>query len=483
MPPSRPTRPTPDREAIGYLRDKGLRAGFSYRDIWAEEHDFDFTVAKAMDVDLLSDLRDSLADAKASGQTQDAWLREMEETLSKRGWWGRREMEDPVTGKTVIAQLGSSRRLKTIWLVNMRQASQAGRWERGTASTSHPYLLYRVGSSREHRPEHLAWDGLLLPKDDPFWRYANPSNGYGCRCYTRFVSERAAERYKTRGIPNPIPAGQQRPSGTKKVRTVAPKLIPTTWYDDRVKQTRRGIQGIDPGFEHNPGVGREEQLADKFRRSDANFAKDVKPAEGTRDLEHGLRFELEAEQRRFVNRALGAVGQVHGIPAQPLHQIPIRRQPGARGRTRRSGSQGVVAIWVGDDSWRPELMTLHELGHWMDSILGGGRYASSAKRADMSQALRDLFAAIRASAAYAASARLPGIERGRWRRRRELFARAYSQYIAWRSGSIRLRRQMDRALKSPQLRRQLLQWKYEDWLPIAMAMDRVLREAGWLTRR
>ena len=64
-----------------------------------------------------------------------------------------------------------------------------------------------------------------------------------------------------------------------------------------------------------------------------------------------------------------------------------------------------------------------------------------------------------------------------------MWARAWAQYIAWRSGSIRLRRQMDRALTSPLLRCQLLQWDYEDWLPIAMAMDRVLSEAGWLTRR
>ena len=477
MPPS---SPPPDREAVSYLRDKGLRAGFSYRDIWAEEHTFDFTVAKAMDLELLGDLRDSIADAKQRGQTQEAWLREMEEMLSKRGWWGRKEMEDPVTGETVVAQLGSSRRLKTIWLVNMRQASQAGRWERGSASTSHPYILYRVGSSREHRPEHLAWDGLLLPKDDPFWKRANPSNGYGCKCFTRFVSERAAQRYRERGIPKPIPAGQQRPSGTKKVRTVAPKLIPTTWYDKRVQQTRRGFHGIDPGFEHNVGEGREEQIADRFRRSDADFAKDVKPAEGMQDLEHGLRFRgLAGEQRRFVNRALGAVGQVHGIPKQD-RGAAVRSIPGPLGRSRR-GRRGIGAIDVGEDSWRPELMALHEIGHFVDDVLGGGSYASTAEKP--TDAMAALLEAVRASAAWAASAALPDDERKIWRRPSEVFARVYSQYVAWRSGSIRLRRQMDRALQSPELRRRLLQWGYEDWLPVMMAMDRLLTEAKWLTRR
>ena len=477
MPPS---SRTPNREAVDYLRQKGLRAGFSYRDIWAEEHSFDFTVAKAMDIDLLSDIRDSILRAKETGQTQESWLREMEEVLSKRGWWGRQEVEDPVTGKKVVAQLGSARRLQTIWLVNMRQAAQAGRWERGSASAGHPYVLYRVGPSRVHREQHLAWDGLLLRSDDPFWAKANPSNGYGCRCYTRFVSERQAQRYRDRGIPAPIPAGQQRPSGTTRVRTRAPKLQPMTWYDPRVQQTRRGIVGIDPGFEHNPGTGREEQLADKFRRSDADFAKDVKPAEGTQDLEHGLRIEMQAEGRRRVARALAAADQVHGIPLQPA-QIPVRPITGALGRAVKPKTRAPDVIELGADSWRPELMALHELGHWMDSLLGDGPYASTSD--EPTEAMAALLRACKASAAWADSAGMPAEERQIWRREQELFARAYSQYVAWRSGSIRLRRQVDRALHSPVLRRRLLQWDYDDWWPIAISMDRLLSTAGWLTRR
>lgn len=149
---------------------------------------------------------------------------------------------------------------------------------------------------------------------------------------------------------------------------------------------------------------------------------------------------------------------MHGIPLQPA-QVPVRSCDDARGRTRRAEA-GIRAIEIGADSWRPELMALHELGHWMDSILGDGPYASSAKRADMLPELRELFDAIRASAAYAASRHVPGLERGKWRRRREMFARADSQWVAWHSGSIRLRRQMDRALRSPRLERRLLHWGY-----------------------
>lgn len=34
-----------------------------------------------------------------------------------------------------------------------------------------------------------------------------------------------------------------------------------------------GYAGIDPGFERNPGVGRAEQLQDKFRQSDRRLAE------------------------------------------------------------------------------------------------------------------------------------------------------------------------------------------------------------------
>ena len=119
-----------------------------------------FTVAKMMQLDLLHDVQRSLVAARQNGTPFEQWRKEWAAELSKRGWWGRREVVDPKTGKKVIAQLGSSRRLETIWRVNMGQANQAGVWERGQRSTSHPYLLYRVGPSRTHRDQHLAWDGL-----------------------------------------------------------------------------------------------------------------------------------------------------------------------------------------------------------------------------------------------------------------------------------------------------------------------------------
>ena len=43
------------KEALDYIKNKSLKVGFSYKDVWNEEHATAFTVAKAMQIDVLSD--------------------------------------------------------------------------------------------------------------------------------------------------------------------------------------------------------------------------------------------------------------------------------------------------------------------------------------------------------------------------------------------------------------------------------------------
>ena len=50
-------------EAINYFRQKGYKIGFDYRDVWQQEHQASFTVAKAMKEDLLKDIREGVDDA------------------------------------------------------------------------------------------------------------------------------------------------------------------------------------------------------------------------------------------------------------------------------------------------------------------------------------------------------------------------------------------------------------------------------------
>ena len=49
--------PAPPKEALAFIRAKGWKVGFDFRDGWREEHATAFTVAKAMSMDVLSSIR------------------------------------------------------------------------------------------------------------------------------------------------------------------------------------------------------------------------------------------------------------------------------------------------------------------------------------------------------------------------------------------------------------------------------------------
>ena len=42
--------------------------------------------------------------------------------------------------------------------------------------------MYDAVNDSRTRPQHLEWDGLVLPVDHPFWKTHAPPNGWGCRC-------------------------------------------------------------------------------------------------------------------------------------------------------------------------------------------------------------------------------------------------------------------------------------------------------------
>ena len=61
----------------------------------------------------------------------------------------------------------------------------------------------------------------------------------------------------------------------------------------------------------------------------------------------------------------------------------------------------------------------------------------------------------------------------------ELWARAYAQYIAWRSGSSRLKGDLDKALTHDNPNYRVMYWPYDEFAPIAMAIDRLMEARGW----
>ena len=245
------------RDALEYFRFRGLRTGFDYRDVWQEEHALAFTVAKAMDIGILDEIRAALDRALAEGMTFRQFRKDLTPVLRKMGWWGKKEMEDPLTGETVPARLGSHRRLRTIYRANLRAARAAGVWDRAQRTTkTNPWFLYEPGPGK-HCRRHEAWAGTILPVNDPWWDDHFPPNGWGCRCRARPIGAAEAER---RGGPTERPARNE-----------------VTWWNKRAGRFEQADEGLDPAWATNPGkhraLGPLGHLHDELDDADRSFAR------------------------------------------------------------------------------------------------------------------------------------------------------------------------------------------------------------------
>lgn len=244
MPEPVTLKPLAPKEAVDFFQKKGYKVGFNWQDVWEEEHAHSFTVAKAMRNDILQDIRGAVDDAIQNGVPFKQFAKELEPKLADKGWWGRKEVIDPRTGEKTLAQLGSPRRLKTIYDTNLRSAYSAGRWERiQRTKKNRPYLRYVAVLDGRTRDKHRGWHDIILPVDHPFWQQFYPPNGWGCRCTVQQLSQRDLDR---RGL-------------TLTDEGDLPK-DKTTFTNKRTGEITRIPKGIDPGFNFNIGNARMRGL-------------------------------------------------------------------------------------------------------------------------------------------------------------------------------------------------------------------------------
>lgn len=240
-------------EVTSYFEGKTNRPAFSWADVWGEEHAYAFTVAKATEAELLGTFRRTIGTAIAKGQGFENWRKEILGELSKIGWAQPRMVSDP-TGQQPdrMVNFASARRLKTIFWGNMSSARSAGQWERAQRSKKYlPYILYVRTTSSDPRPEHLAWVGIILPVDDPFWNTHWPPNGWLCKCQVRQISGREAEQL----------LGRAPKEGGVIYSKTPPDLGPDIEHRNRrTGEITKVPPGIDPGWHSNAGKARSSTL-------------------------------------------------------------------------------------------------------------------------------------------------------------------------------------------------------------------------------
>lgn len=248
----------PPVEAIEHFERKGYHIGFDWRETEAANHIRSFTVAKAMETDILVEIRTAVDGAIRDGETFNDFRNRLEPFLRRKGWWGRQPMIDPEDPREQpdarIVQLGSARRLRTIFETNLRTSYAHGRWQRiQRVKETRPFLRYVSVLDGQTRPQHRAWHGTVLPVDHDFWNTHYPPNGWGCRCIVQQLSEDDLERYGYDVSKGP-------PPGSLEARP---------WHNKRTGATVQVPRGIDPGFQHNvgqhtPGLAASNRLIQKI---------------------------------------------------------------------------------------------------------------------------------------------------------------------------------------------------------------------------
>ncbi|MEL7166979.1 MAG: phage minor head protein [Pseudomonadota bacterium] len=221
-------RPFAEQLAAFRIRLQQLEPTTNWDDLRGLQHDRAFMVAGARSADLLADLAEAVDKAIETGTGLEEFRRDFRQIVEQRGWHGW-------TGEG--SKAGEAWRTRVILQTNMLTTIAAGRLAQLRAG-NFKFWVYRHSGAENPRLQHLAWDGLILPADHPFWATHYPPNGWGCGC--RVVGANTL-------------AGAIRVGGKPQVK------LPSNWAS---LDPRTGAPlGIGKGWDHAPGASVSELIA------------------------------------------------------------------------------------------------------------------------------------------------------------------------------------------------------------------------------
>ncbi|MDI3260084.1 MAG: phage minor head protein [Sinobacteraceae bacterium] len=204
---------------IEFFRSKLNLDTDTWADIRNEAHARAFVVAGARG-DVLADFRQAVDKAISQGTTLAEFRKDFDRIVATYGWSynGSRNWRSAV-----------------IYHTNLRTAYAAGRYRQlQEVKDSRPYWEFHHTPVRYPRLQHVAWDGIVLHADDPWWKTHYPPLGWGCQCV---VYSRAEEDLPKLGKDGP---------------DEAPKDEYYEVQNGPFKGTKLPV-GIDPGWGHNIG--------------------------------------------------------------------------------------------------------------------------------------------------------------------------------------------------------------------------------------
>ncbi|HEV2678782.1 MAG TPA: PBECR2 nuclease fold domain-containing protein [Aliidongia sp.] len=216
----------PFKEAQDHLRAKINLPSAKWADVLHGAHTQAFTVAGATKEGMLVDFHAAIQKAIDDGTTLADFRQDFDGIVQKYGW--------SYNG-------GRAWRTRLIYETNLTTAYSVGRYQQMTdpdVLRVRPFWMYRHSDAVKHpRPEHVAWNGLVLRYDDPWWKTHYPPNGWYCHCTVEPMSLRELRALGKSG-PDQAPASDD--SLVTLNTTSGPLQISVP-------------KGVDPGWGYNPG--------------------------------------------------------------------------------------------------------------------------------------------------------------------------------------------------------------------------------------
>lgn len=162
--------PTPHQDAMDIIRGKPVVSRRVFDRVLPELRSRVFTVTGIEGANLLQRIRDLIADLP-QGRTWNEVKGDLVEDLEP--WLGEE---------------GASRRATLLLRTHGFQAFQSANYQTAQADSDTTHLQYLATEDDRVRDSHLALNGLILPKDDPFWDTHMPPWEWGCRCRVRPIN-------------------------------------------------------------------------------------------------------------------------------------------------------------------------------------------------------------------------------------------------------------------------------------------------------
>lgn len=158
--------PTPHREAAALIAGKPVVTRAVFDALLPELRARAFTITGVEDATVSQRIRDRIADLPL-GATWD----------EVKG--------DIITDLEAHLGDGAERRAELLLRTHGFQAFQASNWRVAQEDEDTTHLQYLATEDDRVRDSHLALNGVILPKNDPFWEKHLPPWEWGCRCRVR----------------------------------------------------------------------------------------------------------------------------------------------------------------------------------------------------------------------------------------------------------------------------------------------------------